>query len=201
MQKKILVLASNNDHKIKEFKEMFPEYDVKALEDIGFFEDIVEDGTTFFENSLIKAKAVYKFLKEKGESATIIADDSGLCVDALGGAPGIYSARYAQDHDKQANRDKLLADLKGVKDRSAHFLCCIVKMNEDGSYKHYEGKTFGKITEREIGDTGFTYDCLFYCPELGKTFGEATLDEKQKVSHRGRAVELLKKDLQQREIV
>ena len=195
MQKKLLVLASNNKHKIKEFKEMFPEYDVKALADIGFFEDIVEDGTTFFENSLIKAKAVYKFLKEKGESATIIADDSGLCVNALGGAPGIHSARYAEDHNKHANRAKLLKEMKGVRDRSAYFVCCIVKMDEDGIYKHYEGKTFGTITEKEIGDTGFTYDCLFYCPELGKTFGEATLDEKQKVSHRGRAVEMMKNDL------
>lgn len=198
MQKKLLVLASNNEHKINEFREMFPDYEVKALADIGFFEDIVEDGTTFFENSLIKAKAVYKFLKEQGKSATIIADDSGLCVDALGGAPGIYSARFAGYHDDDANRGKLLNALKDKDDRSAHMLCCIVKMNEDGSYKHYEGKTFGNIAEHEIGDRSFGYDCLFYSTELGKTFGEATNEEKNRVSHRGRAVEMLKKDLGKR---
>ena len=189
---KKIILASNNSHKIKEFKEMFSDYEVLALNDIGFYEDIVEDGDTFEENSLIKAKVVSKYLKEKGILASVIADDSGLCVEALNGEPGVYSARYCGDHDSVKNRAKLLKELDGVKNRKAWFNCTLVEMYPDGKYIVAEGKTFGRITTEEFGDTYFGYDCLFFSDELGKTFGEATADEKNKVSHRGRAIERLK---------
>ena len=189
--KKTIVLASNNKHKIQEFKEMLPDYEILALKDVDFFDDIVENGTTFLENSLIKARAVTEFLNKKGKKALVIADDSGLCVNALGGEPGVYSARYAGNHDNQANRDKLLENLKDKNDRSAYFVCLLTVMKPDGSYDYVEGKTFGQITTKEIGNTDFCYDCLFCSDDLKKTFGEATEDEKNSVSHRGRAIKML----------
>ena len=188
---KTIILASNNKHKIQEFEEMLPDYEILTLEDVGFFDDIIEDGNTFLENSLIKARAITEFLNKKGKKALVIADDSGLCVNALGGEPGVYSARYAGNHDNQANRDKLLENLKDKKDRSAYFVCLLTVMKPDGSYDYVEGKTFGQITTKEIGNTDFCYDCLFYSDDLKKTFGEATEDEKNSVSHRGRAIKML----------
>ncbi|MBQ8468928.1 MAG: RdgB/HAM1 family non-canonical purine NTP pyrophosphatase [Clostridia bacterium] len=189
---KTIVLASNNKHKISEFKEMLPDFKVLALKDVGFFEDIVEDGTTFLENSLIKARAITKFLNEKGKKALVIADDSGLCVNSLNGEPGVYSARYAGEHGNNVeNRAKLLKKLKNKADRSAYFVCLLTVMNPDGTYSYVEGKTFGHITPEERGNTSFCYDCLFYSDELKKTFGEATDDEKNSVSHRGRAIKML----------
>ena len=188
---KTIVLASNNKHKIEEFKEMLPNYEILALKDIGLFDDIVEDGSTFLENSLIKAKAVTNFLKEQNKKALVIADDSGLCVNSLNGEPGVFSARYGGDHDFQACRDKLLKNLKDKTDRSAYFVCLLVVMQPDGTYDYVEGKTFGQITTKEVGKTDFCYDCLFYSDDLKKTFGEATNEEKNSVSHRGRAIEML----------
>lgn len=187
-----IVLASNNKHKIAEFTKMFSGSRVLSLKDIGFEEEIEENGETFFENSMIKAKAVSTFLKNKGIVASVIADDSGLCVEALNGAPGIYSARYAGEHSDKANRDKLLKELKGENNRKAYFNCTLVELYPDGQYLTVEGRTYGTITEQEIGDTSFGYDCLFLSDDLNKTFGEASEDEKNRVSHRGRAVELLK---------
>ena len=149
---KKIILASNNNHKIKEFKEIFTDFEILSLKDIGFFEDIVEDGTTFEENSLIKAKAVNSFLKEKAIEASIIADDSGLCVEALNGAPGIYSARYSGDHDFAKNREKLLKELEGVKNRTAYFNCTLVLLYPNGEHIVAEGRTYGEITTEEIGD-------------------------------------------------
>ncbi|MCQ2564711.1 MAG: RdgB/HAM1 family non-canonical purine NTP pyrophosphatase [Clostridia bacterium] len=194
-ENKTIVLASNNAHKIEEFKQIFADYNIVSLKDIGFFEDIEETGTTFFENSLIKATAVHKFLTEKGIIADVLADDSGLCVDALDGAPGVYSARYAGEHDNAANRRKLLKELSTKNDRSAHFTCCLVYMFADGSYIHQEGYTFGTILTEETGDNSFGYDCLFCSADLGKSFGLCTHEEKNSVSHRGRAIEKLLKEL------
>ena len=187
-----IILASNNNYKIKEFKEMFSDAEVLALKDIGYFEDIVEDGNSFEENSLIKAKAVSVFLKEKGIIASVIADDSGLCVEALNGAPGIFSARYSGDHDFERNRVKLLEELKGIENRKAYFNCTLVELYPDGKYIVAEGRTYGTITTKEIGDNSFGYNCLFLSTELGKTFGEATSEERNQVSHRARAIEKLK---------
>lgn len=188
-----IILASNNKHKISEFKEILTDCEILSLRDIGFDEDIEENGKTFAENSLIKARAVSEFLKKKGVVANVIADDSGLCVDALNGEPGIYSARYSESHNDKSNREKLLKNLQNETNRKAYFNCTLVELFPDGNYLIAEGKTFGKITTQEIGDTSFGYDCLFFSDELNKTFGEATSQEKNNVSHRKKAIENLKK--------
>ena len=191
-----IVLASNNQHKIKEFKEIMKDYNIVTMAEVGFTDDIVEDGDTFLANSTIKSKTIAKYLKEKNLNYMVIADDSGLCVDALNGDPGVYSARYAGEHTQQANRDKLLANLKNVEDpnRTARFKCVITLLKPDGTMLVGEGKVEGKILKQETGDTSFGYDCLFYSNELKKCFGQATETEKNSVSHRGRAIaDLLKK--------
>lgn len=186
---KRIVLASNNKHKIKEFKELFTDYEILSLDNIGFNNEIEENGLTFLDNSLIKAKTIHDFLKEKNIEACVIADDSGLCVNCLNGDPGIYSARYAGIHGNNIlNRKKLLENLKEKEDRSAYFMCVIVKYYPDGSYIYGEGKTEGIILEEEIGDTSFGYDCIFFSNDLKKSFGQATDHEKNSVSHRARAV-------------
>ena len=189
---KCIVLASNNNNKLKEFREILNNKKVLSLKDIGFNEEIEETGKTFLENSLIKAKTVSNYLKERNLEYIVIADDSGLCVNALNGEPGVYSARYSGDHsNSQLNRKKLLDALENKEDRSAYFVCNIVMYYPDDTYLSFEGKTFGKITKEELGSKEFGYDCIFYSDDLEKTFGEATAGEKNKVSHRGRAVEKL----------
>ncbi len=191
---KTIVVASNNKHKIKEIKKILSDYKVLTLNDIGFYDEIVEDGKTFEENAFIKAKTIYNYLKEKNLEYIVMAEDSGLCVDSLDGAPGVYSARYAGDHNDQANRDKLLRELKG-KDKKAHFICNIILYYPNGKYKSFVGKTDGKITEEEIGNKDFGYDCVFYSNELNKTFGEAKEEEKNAVSHRARALQEMLKNM------
>jgi len=188
-----IVIASNNNHKISEFREIYSGDEVLSLRDIGFTDEIIEDGLTFEDNSLIKARAVYSFIKKKGIEASVIADDSGLCVNSLNGAPGVFSARYSGDHDDKKNRDKLLKELKDKEDRSAYFCCALAKIKPNGEEILAIGKTYGFITKEEVGDTSFGYDCLFFSNELNKTFGEATKEEKNSVSHRGRAVKALVK--------
>lgn len=185
---KKIILASNNSHKIKEFREIFSDYEILSLNDIWFIDDIVEDWETFLDNALIKCRALQKFLKEKWIEADMMADDSGLCVNALDWAPWVYSARYAVEHDVVANRAKLLKELEWKDDRLAYFLCCIVKMKPNWDYIYSEGKTFWKILTEEIGDKSFGYDCLFFSDDLQKTFWEATDEEKNAVSHRWRAI-------------
>ncbi len=184
-----IVLASNNEHKIKEFKEILKNFEIITMKEVGFYDDIVEDGTTFEENSEIKADAILKFLKSKNLNYMVMADDSGLCVNALNGAPGVYSARYANAHNDQANRNKLLENLKNAKDRSAYFMCVITLKKPDETKIVGKGKVDGIILEKETGNTSFGYDCLFYSNELKKCFGLCTDKEKNSVSHRGRAIQ------------
>lgn len=190
---KTILLATNNQHKLKELKELLANYNIITLKDIEYFNEIEENGQTFEENALIKAKTIHNYLNQKGLAYIVIADDSGLCVDSLNGAPGVYSARYAGEHgDDQANRNKLQKELEG-KDKSAYFICTIVVYYPNGQYKVFEGKTYGEIIAEEKGNKEFGYDCIFYSNELNKTFGEATEEEKNSVSHRGRAIkEMLK---------
>ena len=191
---KKIVLASNNKHKIEEVKQILDDYEILSLNDIGFTKDIIEDGKTFEENALIKAKEVHEYLKDKNLNYIVMADDSGLCVDSLGGKPGVYSARYAGNHDDVANRNKLLKEIER-KARTAHFVCDIALYYPDGTYKIFEGVTDGEITKEELGGKDFAYDCVFFSTELNKTFGEASKDEKNSVSHRARALKKLKKEL------
>lgn len=189
-----IVLASNNKHKIKEIKEILSNYEILSLNDIDFNDEIIEDGNSFEENALIKAKTIHDYLKSKDLNYIVMADDSGLCVNSLNGEPGIYSARYAKEHDDKANRDKLLKELEG-KNREAYFNCTIVVYYPDGTYKTFVGKTYGEITTEEIGKTDFGYDCVFLSKDLNKTFGEASEEEKNSVSHRGRALKEVIKEL------
>lgn len=193
MNDKKIILASNNAHKIEEIKDIFSEYEILSLKDIGFFEDIEENGKTFLDNAFIKAKTVHDYLKTKNIEAIVLADDSGLCVDALNGEPGVFSARYASNHgDSVENRKKLLHNLKNIKERTAHFVCILVKMYPNGEWVSAEGKTFGEIIQEELGDKSFGYDCIFYSYDLNKTFGQATKDEKNSISHRSRALSKIK---------
>ena len=184
-----IILASNNQHKIKEFKEIFTDAEILSLNDIWFHNDIIEDWKTFLENAFIKCNTVRKFLIEKWIDANIIADDSGLCVNALNWEPWIHSARYAGWHwDNVANRAKLLEELKWKSDKTAYFNCTIVEMFPNWEYIYSEWKTYWTILEEEIWDKSFGYDCLFFSDDLKTSFGEATSDEKNKVSHRWRAI-------------
>ncbi len=199
-----LVLASRNKHKIGELqalmRKFIPDIEILSLDDIGFDGDIVEDGSTFEENACIKAYAVAKL------GYIGVGDDSGLEVRALHGEPGIYSARYAGEHGNDAlNNEFLLTKLKGVEDRYAEFVCtiaCVFPEDTEKSY-FYRGATEGKIIDEYRGEGGFGYDPLFYYKPFGKTFAEMSADEKNSISHRGKAVELfamgLKKIIENRE--
>lgn len=189
---KKIILASNNKHKVKEIKEILDNVEILTLNDIEYFDEIEETGSTFLENALIKARTISEYLKLKNLDYDVLSDDSGLCCVGLNGAPGIYSARYAGEHgNSKANRDKLISELID-KNKEAYFNCTLVLYHSNGTYEYKEGKTYGKIINEEIGDTSFGYDCIFLSDDLNKTFGEATDIEKNKVSHRYRALEQIK---------
>lgn len=204
-----IVLASNNKKKIAELKTLLTNVNVKSLRDIDFTDEIVEDGDTFEENSLIKASVPARL------GYIGIADDSGLSVDSLGGAPGIYSARYSgEGATDESNRKKLLSELDGVptEKRGAHFVCTVSvvlpekcgisipeewRISDELSEKSgiareramiVRGECFGRILTSEVGDGGFGYDSLFMYYEFNKTFAQLSGEEKNSVSHRGRAM-------------
>lgn len=193
-----IAVASKNAHKVKELSKML---DIEGLElvslrDLGFEGEIEENGTTFSENALIKAREVCKLY-----GLPAIADDSGLCVDYLNGAPGIYSARYASTDGYNAtdeeNVEKLLDELKNVpeSDRTARFISAIALVLPDGTEKCVIGSCEGIITSEVRGNGGFGYDPVFYYVPFCKTFGETTDEEKNTVSHRFNAVAKLKSEL------
>lgn len=187
-EKKRLVVATGNAHKLREIAEIFTDYEVVSQKQMGFDEDVEETGTTFAENALIKARAACKAL-----GLPVLADDSGICVGALGGKPGIYSARYCGVHgDDKGNRRLLLKNLEGVKERKAHFNCAVALVYPDGRETVVEGKTHGSILLAEEGDGGFGYDPIFFSEDLQKSFGVATAEEKNAVSHRFRALQALR---------
>lgn len=189
-----IVLATSNQHKLAEYQKLLPDYQIMTLQDIGFTDDIEENGTTFVENAMIKAQTIHDFLPDR--KIIVVAEDSGLAVDSLDGAPGIYSARYASGHGNDAaNRAKLLRELSG-KPRTAKFVCAIAIVYPDNTSASVIGETFGSITEAERGESGFGYDALFYSDDLHKTFGEATDAEKNSISHRGRAIQKLRAKLE-----
>lgn len=194
---KKIVLATTNEHKLAEISNMMKGYKLVSLKEIGFVGDIEETGATMEANAKIKAVAIANFCRENGLDYAVMADDSGLCINALGGAPGVHSARYADDHNDEANRQKVLKELEGRIDRTAYYECAICYV-EDMTVRTFVGRTYGEITTGKIGDESFCYDCLFYSSDLKKTFGEATEKEKNSVSHRGRAVEKLKSYLDEK---
>lgn len=184
-----IVVASTNEGKIAEIKAIFAGAEILSMGELGFTEDIEETGKTFKENAKIKAETVAKYF-----NLPALADDSGLCVDALYGAPGIYSARFSGE-GPAANRKLLLKRMEHVTDRRAHFESAVCLCMPDGKTYFGEGKTFGKILQEEIGTNGFGYDCLFFSDDLKKSFGLASEDEKNAVSHRFRALQDLIKKL------
>ncbi len=183
-----IIVATSNAGKLKEIKEILGDgYEVLSMGQMGFTDDVEETGATFYENALIKAKTVSEAL-----NLPALADDSGLEVDALGGAPGIFSARYSGEPcDNARNRALLLKNMQGVTDRKANFTCCMVMYKPSGEIVTAEGKTYGSILAAECGDNGFGYDSLFFSDDLQKSFGMATEDEKNSVSHRARALHAL----------
>lgn len=185
-----ILIATKNDGKACEYRKLFEPkgIEVITLKDLNEQVEIIENGKTFSENALIKAQTLTDKL-----NIPVLADDSGLVVDALNGAPGIYSARYAGDHDDEANNKKLLEELKKVPDekRTAHFHCSIVATAPDKTPLEANGDVYGLIAHEKHGEDGFGYDPLFYYPEFGKTFGEIGMEEKNKVSHRAKATENL----------
>lgn len=188
MDKKKIVVASGNAHKIKEIAAMLPDYEIVGYKQFADFE-IEETGKTFYDNALIKAKSVAERL-----NLPALADDSGLCVDALNGAPGIYSARYAGDGIDEHNNELLLKNMKGVTDRRAKFVCCMVYYDVNGEILSATGEVKGEILTERQGENGFGYDPIFYSYELAKPMGKASAEEKNSVSHRHRALaEIIKK--------
>ena len=189
------VLASHNAHKIAELQKLLksyiPDIEILSLSDVSLNEEIVEDGETFEENALIKARYAAR------SGLVGIGDDSGLCVEALGGAPGIYSARFAGEEGNTAkNNEKLLLELKGKTDRRAKFVCVIACVMPDGEEFTVRGEAHGEIIETYKGEGGFGYDPLFRYGD--KTFAEMTADEKNLVSHRGRAIKKFAEELERR---
>ncbi|MDQ0928705.1 XTP/dITP diphosphohydrolase [Bacillus atrophaeus] len=185
------IIATHNPGKVKEFKDILAPkgYDVKSLADIGFLEEIEETGHTFEENAVLKADAVAKAVNKM-----VIADDSGLSVDNLGGSPGVYSARYAgEQKDDMANINKVLQELKGIEkeQRTARFRCALAVSIPGKETKTVEGHVEGYIAEEPKGENGFGYDPIFIVKDKDKTMAELTSDEKNKISHRANALKKL----------
>ncbi len=181
-----LIIASNNQHKLQEIRAILGgEFEeILSMKEAGICHETVEDGSTFMENAEKKAREIMEI-----SGCCALADDSGLCVEALNGAPGIYSARYAGVHgDDKANNRKLLLELEQTEDRRAHFACAMALVRPDGSVVRAEGRMDGVIAREEVGSNGFGYDPLFYLPERGCTNAQLLPEEKNAISHRAKAL-------------
>lgn len=183
-----MILASSNPHKLREFREILEPLgcEVISQKEAGIDCEPEETGATFEENSSIKARAIYEIAK-----CAVIADDSGLEVDALGGEPGVYSARYGGTRDDIAHNDLVISKLKGVPDekRTARFVCAITYIDDSGNESHFLGKFEGRIGYEMKGEHGFGYDPIFMVGD--RSSAEMTPEEKNAVSHRGKALRLL----------
>ena len=192
---KKIIFATGNAGKMKEIREILKDFDAEVLsmKEAGVEAEIVEDGKTFEENALIKAKTVCKLT---GEIA--LADDSGLEIDYLNKEPGIYSARYmGEDTSYRIKNANLIERLEGVPDekRTARFVCAIAAAFPDGTVKTVRGTMEGRIGYEETGENGFGYDPIFYLPEYGCSSAELSMEEKNKISHRGKALRAIKEEL------
>lgn len=191
----LLVIATQNKNKLKEFQELLKDFDIeiKSLRDFGPIPEAIEDGTTFDENAYKKALHTAKIL-----GLPAIADDSGLVVEALDGEPGVYSARYAGENaSDEENLNKLLLQMKGKENRNAYFQCTLSIAVPSGPALTYEGRCEGVILDEKRGENGFGYDPVFFFGEYGKTFAELSMEEKGRVSHRGKALAEIKKERKQ----
>lgn len=191
-----LLVATNNQGKLKEFNEILGELGITcvSLKDMGISVEVEETGTTFLENALLKAKEIYKIA-----NVPTISDDSGLMVDSLNGEPGVYSARYAgEPSDDNNNMDKLIGNLKGIKNRTARFKSVIAAVFSEEDILVSEGECEGVIIDEKRGENGFGYDPIFYVESFGKTFAQMSDAEKNSLSHRGNAIRALKEQLKLR---
>lgn len=192
---KKIIFATGNQDKMKEIREILADLDAEilSLKDAGIKVDIVEDGKTFEENAQIKARAICKMTGE-----VVLADDSGLEIDYLNKEPGIYSARYmGEDTSYRIKNANLMKRLEGVPDeqRTARFVCAIAAAFPDGTVKTVREAMEGRIGYEEKGENGFGYDPIFYLPEYGCTSAELSMEEKNKISHRGKALRAIKDEL------
>ncbi len=183
-----LVIATGNQDKVKEINEILSGTDFTAIsmKEAGVNPDIIEDGDTFEENALIKAKAVHDLL-----GGYVMADDSGLCIDYLDGAPGVYSARFCGENSSYEEKFKKINEmLDGAKDeeRTAKFVCAIAVVRPDGTNFVVHGEICGLLLKEPVGENGFGYDPIFYVPEFGMTTAQMPLEQKNSISHRGQAL-------------
>ena len=186
-----ILLASNNLHKQKEFNRLFPRHTLIIPGELGIDFKVSEDGLSFLDNALLKARALFT-----NTGRPVLADDSGLCVTALGGQPGIYSARYGEEAGKDPLSDKernrlLLKQIEGQQEREAFFVCCLVLILAEYRLYIVQETLTGVIASQPRGTGGFGYDPVFFLPELGKTVAELSGEEKNSLSHRGRAARRL----------
>lgn len=191
------VLASHNPGKIRELAEILDQLGIEVVSpaDVGITVDVEETGETFEENALLKARAICQ-----ASGLPALADDSGLCVDALNGGPGVYSARYGGEELDDVGRYRLLLNsIQGQTNRAAHFACVIACCFPDGETVTAEGRCDGTIAFAPMGEGGFGYDPIFFVPELRKTFAQLTEEEKHAVSHRGKALQALAEKLAARD--
>ena len=193
---KKLVVASNNSKKIKEIKQILSKYPIEivSLKEAGINVDVEEDGNTFIENAYKKAIEIYKIIPD----CMVLSDDSGLMVDCLGGAPGVYSARFAGEHgNDKKNNEKLLDLLKNKREeeKQAKFVCAIVLIIDSNNIIKVQGEIEGIIIDTEKGEKGFGCDPLFYVPQYKKTFAEMDSELKNMISHRAKALEKLEEEI------
>lgn len=195
---KTLLLATNNENKVKEIKEILGNLDINviSLKEAGINVEVEEDANTFMGNAFNKAATIFNLVKNKGYM--VLADDSGLAVEALGGAPGVFSARFAGEHgNTKKNNEKLLKLMKDVENREAKFLCAMAMIINRNNIIRVQGEVKGLIDYEEKGANGFGYDPLFYIPEYNKTFAEMDSDTKNLISHRRDALNKLEKEVRQ----
>jgi len=184
-----LIIATHNQHKVEEIKLLLKDKfdNILSAKQAGFSAEVEETGTTFFENAKLKAD----FMRSQVKDCAILSDDSGLCVNCLDGQPGVNSNRLLVEGDYKANRQHLLKLMQDKTDRTAKFETCVVFIYPDGRMISATGSTTGTITTEEIGDGSFGYECVFKSDDLGITFGQATKEQKNSVSHRARAIKNL----------
>lgn len=191
-----IIAATKNKNKLREFSEILKGFEIISQEEAGVDIDVEETGTTFEENSLLKAKAIFE-----ATGITAIADDSGLCVDALGGEPGVYSARYGgEGYDDEGRVQLLLKNMKDIPEgkRTARFVCAITMVGKDGTITA-RGECEGKIDHSPKGENGFGYDPVFFVDKYGKTMAEISSEEKNSISHRGKALKIFAEKLNKKE--
>lgn len=194
--KEKIIFATKNKNKMKEVREILADkdYEILSMEEAGIAIDIVEDGTSFEENALIKARGIRDYVKD----AIVLSDDSGLEIDYLGGAPGIYSARFEGEDTPYSIKNQILLDkLKGVPDeeRTARFVCAVAAAFPDGTDQVVRGTIEGRIGYEIAGENGFGYDPIFYVPEYGCTTAEMSGEQKNQISHRGKALRMIREYL------